>query len=112
MGFAVTPAYAQNVILVCAFAPDGPPAIQIDLDFSRSTVNYPAMNTPAQIAERQITWQVPRYEDRGEVRPAMTYRLDRVTGVLAGHPDCMPSDYPRCALGGPTFYCKAAERKF
>ena len=63
------PAHAQGVVtLVCSRTHDGPPQYQIEINFDRSTVNYPNPNTAAQISNNQIVWHRPRYESgRGEV---------------------------------------------
>jgi hypothetical protein len=103
---------AQNVTLVCSSTHDGPPQFQVEVNFARSTVSYPAANTAAKIEENRVTWETPRRESGGSVMVAARYTLNRVTGVLSGENLCLPRDYSWCNPGGSVSYCKPAARQF
>jgi hypothetical protein len=106
------PARAETVILACSNTPGGPAAFTIDIDMAARTVSYPEP-TPAQIGERTVVWQRPRYEPgTGEVRVAARYVLDRLTGQLRGENECLPQDMDWGCGPGTVYHCQAAKPVF
>ncbi|MGQ0546672.1 MAG: hypothetical protein ACT4P3_15270 [Betaproteobacteria bacterium] len=109
---AAATAQAQGTVtLVCSSSHDGPPQFQIEINFDRSTVSYPA-HSAARIEADRITWERPRQEGGGAVRVAARYNLNRMTGMLSGENLCLPRDSSWCNPGGSVSYCKRGTRQF
>ncbi len=111
--FYAAGANAQGVVtLICSGSPGGPPAFQLEINFDRLTVNWPAPDTSAQVSDQQIVWQRARYESGGTVIVAARFTLNRITGVLTGDNYCLARDSSWCNAASSLSYCKPGKKMF
>jgi hypothetical protein len=83
--FAALPAEAETVSLACSYSAGQPPALFLKIDFEHAAVTSNFGTFTATITANRISWvEFARNDGQGFSRPAITFALDRNTGVLTG----------------------------